>query len=101
LITLQAYGVCDRGMKYEAWNIGGLTLTGKNQSARQQTCPSATFSNTNITWSESGSNPGLPIETNKINARIIEKFTYLWKLKLNYGVQRSSSVSSYAMLPSL
>jgi hypothetical protein len=88
-------------MKYGAWSIGGMTLTGKNQNARRQTCPSATFSNTNITWSGPGSNPGLFIETNKINAWIIKKFPYLWKLKLNYGVQRPSPVSCDAMLPSL
>ena len=66
-----------------------MTSTGKNQSARRQTCPSATFSNTNLTWTGPGSNPCLPIETNKINARIIKKLPYLWKLKFNYDVKNN------------
>jgi len=74
-----------------------MTLTGKNRSARRQTCPSATFSNTNLTWTEPGTSPGLPIETNKINARIIKKLPYLWKLKFNYDVQRPSAVSCDVM----
>jgi len=40
-----------------------------------------------LTWTGPGSNPGLPIEINKINARIIKKLPYLWKLKFNYDVQ--------------
>jgi hypothetical protein len=29
---------------------GGMILTGANSSARGKTCPSGTFSTTNITW---------------------------------------------------
>jgi hypothetical protein len=36
-----------------------MKLTGENQSTRGKTCPSATFSTTNPTWTDPGSNPGL------------------------------------------
>jgi hypothetical protein len=36
-----------------------MQLTGKNQSTRGKTCPSATLSTTNPTWTEPESNPGL------------------------------------------
>jgi hypothetical protein len=36
-----------------------MKLTGKNRSTRVKTCPSATLSTTNPTWSDPGSNPGL------------------------------------------
>jgi hypothetical protein len=36
-----------------------MKLTGENRSTRGKTCPSATFSTTNPTWTDKGSNPGL------------------------------------------
>jgi hypothetical protein len=36
-----------------------MKLTGESPSTRGKTCPSATLSTTNPTWTESGSNPGL------------------------------------------
>jgi hypothetical protein len=36
-----------------------MKLTGKNRSTRGETCPNATLSTTNPTWTEPGSNPGL------------------------------------------
>jgi hypothetical protein len=36
-----------------------MKLTGENRSARGKTCPSATLSTTNPTWTDPGSNPGL------------------------------------------
>jgi hypothetical protein len=36
-----------------------MKLTGENRSTRRETCPSATLSTTNPTWTDSGSNPGL------------------------------------------
>jgi hypothetical protein len=36
-----------------------MKLTGENRSTRVKTCPSATLSTTNLTWTEPGSNPGL------------------------------------------
>jgi hypothetical protein len=35
-----------------------MKLTGKNRSTRGKTCPSATLSTTNPTWTDPGSNPG-------------------------------------------
>lgn len=83
------------------WSIGGMTMTRKNQSARRQTGPSATFSNINLTWTGPGSNPDLPTETNRINARIIKKLPYLWKLKFNCDIQSPSPVSCVVMPCSL
>jgi hypothetical protein len=36
-----------------------MKLTGENRSTRGKTCPSATFSPTNPTWTDPGSKPGL------------------------------------------
>jgi hypothetical protein len=36
-----------------------MKLTGENLSTRGKTCPSATLSITNPTWTDPGSNPGL------------------------------------------
>jgi hypothetical protein len=36
-----------------------MKLTGENRSTRRKTCPSATLSTTNPTWTDPGSNPGL------------------------------------------
>jgi hypothetical protein len=36
-----------------------MKLTGENRSTRRKTCPSATLSTTNPTWTDRGSNPGL------------------------------------------
>jgi hypothetical protein len=35
-----------------------MKLTGENRSTRGKTCPSATLSSTNPTWTDPGSNPG-------------------------------------------
>jgi hypothetical protein len=36
-----------------------MKLTGENRRTRGKTCPSATLSTTNPTWTDPGSNPGL------------------------------------------
>jgi hypothetical protein len=36
-----------------------MKLTGENRRTRGKTCPNATLSTTNPTWTETGSNPGL------------------------------------------
>jgi hypothetical protein len=36
-----------------------MKLTGENRRTRGKTCPSATLSTTNLTWTDPGSNPGL------------------------------------------
>ena len=47
-----------------------MKLTGKNPSTRGKTCPSATLSTKNSSWTDQGSNPGLRGErpaTNSLN----------------------------------
>jgi hypothetical protein len=41
------------------WSPGGMILTGETRKTRRKTCPSATLSTTNPTWTEPGENPGL------------------------------------------
>jgi hypothetical protein len=36
-----------------------MKLIGENRSTLRKTCPTATLSTTNPTWTDSGSNPGL------------------------------------------
>jgi hypothetical protein len=38
--------------------IGKRILTGENRSTRRETCPNATLSVTNLTWTDLGVNPG-------------------------------------------
>jgi hypothetical protein len=38
-----------------------MKLTGENRSTRGKTCPSATLSTTNPTWTDPGSNPGVRV----------------------------------------
>jgi hypothetical protein len=44
-----------------------MKLTGENLSTWRKACPSATFSTTNPTWTDPGSNPGLRGETAATN----------------------------------
>jgi hypothetical protein len=41
---------------------GGMILTGKNRRTRRKTCPSATLSTINPTWSDPAANPELRCE---------------------------------------
>jgi hypothetical protein len=38
------------------WSNGGIILTGENRRTRRKTCPSATLSTTNPTWTDLGTN---------------------------------------------
>jgi hypothetical protein len=47
-----------------------MKLTGENRRSRRKTCPNATLSTTNPTWTDPGSNPGFRVErpaTNRLN----------------------------------
>jgi hypothetical protein len=47
-----------------------MKLTGENRQPREKTCPSATLSTTNPTWTDPGSNSGLRSErpgTNRLS----------------------------------
>lgn len=59
-----------------------MTLTRKNHSAWRQTGPSATFSNTDLTWTGPGTNPGLPIETNKIKCTDNQEITIFMEAEI-------------------
>jgi hypothetical protein len=48
------------------WSSGGMILTGENRRSRRKTCPSATLSTTNPTWTVLGTNPGLNPATNSL-----------------------------------
>jgi hypothetical protein len=41
------------------FHFNGMKLTEENRSTRRKTCPSATLSTTNPTWTDPGSNPDL------------------------------------------
>jgi hypothetical protein len=44
-----------------------MILTGETQSARKNTCSSATLSTTNLTWTDLASNPGIRGERSATN----------------------------------
>jgi hypothetical protein len=61
-----------------------MKLTGENRSTLRKTCPTATLSTTNPTWTDPGSNPGLRCERPATNRQRrgtasfeIEFFTFL------------------------
>ena len=41
------------------WADSGIILTGENRSAGRKPCPTASFSTSNLTWTDLGSNPGV------------------------------------------
>jgi len=56
---------------------GGMILTGENRKTRRETCPSATLSTTNPTWTDPGANPGLSGErpaTNRLSHGMAKLF---------------------------
>jgi hypothetical protein len=59
-----------------------MKLTGENRSTRGKTCPSATLSTSNLTWTDQGSNPALRSErpaTNRLSHGMA--VTILYSLK--------------------
>jgi hypothetical protein len=51
---------CSSNKRYMGVEIyGGMILTGQNRITWRKTCPSATLSITNLTWTDTGANPGL------------------------------------------
>ena len=44
-----------------------MKLTGENRKTREKSCPSATLSKTNPTWTDPGSNPGIRGERSATN----------------------------------
>jgi hypothetical protein len=54
-----------------------MKLTGETRSTRRKTCPSATFSTTNPTWTDPGSNPGLRGEKDEVLHTVKEGRNFL------------------------
>jgi hypothetical protein len=60
-----------------------MKLTGENQITRGKTCPSATLSTTNPTWSDPGSNPGFRGERPATN-----RLSHVTALRTHYKQQK-------------
>ena len=54
-----------------------MKLTGENRSTQGETCPSATLSTTNPTWTDPGSNPGLRGGRPYAVAQLVEALRYI------------------------
>jgi hypothetical protein len=68
------------------WND---VLTEENGRTRRKTCPSATFSTTNLTWIDSGANPWLHVErpaTNRLSHGTAHGPLVVWQTCWNRGV---------------
>jgi hypothetical protein len=63
------------------WKAGGLIMTGDNRSTRMKTCPNATSSTTNRTWTGLGLNLALCGERKAVN--LLRHVTAVY-LTLNY-----------------
>jgi hypothetical protein len=76
-------------------SIDGMIVTRGNQSTRWNTCPSATLSTTNLTWTGLGSNPSLRGErpaTNRLSHRttwIVLKKTQVFCTTLSRNIQNA------------
>ena len=81
-----------------AWSIGGVLLTRKNRNTSRQTCPTATLSTTNLTWTDSETNPGLQGErpaTNRLtHGRPIKTRLYLSYIKNSVRNSQSTNTVS-------
>jgi hypothetical protein len=65
---------------------GGMILTGEDRRTQRKTCPSATLSSTNLTWTDRGAKPGLHSErpaTNHLSHG--SSGSYLVTLLVNQG----------------
>jgi hypothetical protein len=78
--------VCAKFGEFEwIWSSGGMILIGENWRTQRNTCPSATLSTTNPTWTVLGMNLGLCHEkpvTNRVSygtARLLW-FNHVWIL---------------------
>jgi hypothetical protein len=81
-----------------------MKLTGENWSTRGKTCPSATLSTTNSTWTDLVSNPGLLGErpaTNRLShVTTIEIWTFLFQFFIFVPIPSSwLPFLSFASLP--
>jgi hypothetical protein len=56
-----------------------MKLTGENRSTRGKTCPNATLSTTNPTWTDPGTNPGLCGERPATNYLIFQYFKMIFE----------------------
>jgi hypothetical protein len=69
-----------------------VELTWQNRSTRGKTCPSATLSATNLTWTDPGSNPGLRSGTPAANRLSHDPaLEYMEDLSLRSGVMDAFS----------
>jgi hypothetical protein len=64
-----------------------MKLTGENRSTRRETCPSATLSTTNPTWTDLGSNPGLRCGTVDVLFNTVQFLQALQLSKMNISSQ--------------
>lgn len=91
-------------MIYEKiWSRGGMILTGKNLGT-EKTCPSATLSITNPTWTAPGANQGfrsiryIVISAEEVPAlgRGFEVLTMCWKPPIQPGNERAVTSSGHS-----
>jgi hypothetical protein len=83
-----------------------MKLTGENRSTRRKTCPSATLSTTNPTWTDPGSNLGLRGEAGDwppepwhgqrvwIMERVFLTLEFLWLLGMRFGIHKNRIIPS-------
>jgi hypothetical protein len=78
-----------------------MKMTGENRSIRGKTCPSATLSTTNPTWTDPGSNPGLRDEipaTNRLSHGAALFAGVKVQSSISYDVQNSTYLSFIDLL---
>jgi hypothetical protein len=72
-----------------------MKLTGENRSTRGKTCPSATLSTTNPTWTKPGTNPGL--RGDRPAAKRVSHGTVYYFIKCHFLLS-SSVILMYSLL---
>jgi hypothetical protein len=70
----------DQFLFFQVMEQGGMKLTDENRITRGKTCPTATLSTTNLTWTDPRSNPGLhsgrPTTNRQSHGTALMIFTY-------------------------
>jgi hypothetical protein len=71
-----------------------MNLTGENRSTLRKTCPSATLSTTNPTWTDPGSNPGLCGERSETNRLSHGTANYFPKYYISFSLSNGDGLRS-------
>jgi hypothetical protein len=83
---------CSPLRRYEYGSHGGMILTVESRRIRRRPCPSATFSTTNRTWSDSGANSVLRVlcSFTSLSPSLYFSVSFIYNPELTYNPTATS-----------